>query len=205
MTTRPFGKPSAMPTTIAFSFLLSFGFLFPQALRAQSSYRVDSNSVINLKGTSTLHDWSMTARSFTGTAMLQFAPDHQLSSVSAFSLQLPVHNLKSESRSTEKHAYKALKEDQYKTIQFDLTSADFTSSGSANYILLLHGNLTMAGVTHGTTLKLSAAVNEDGTIGCSGSLPVCLSDYDIERPSFLLGAMKIGDVLTLSYTLLLVR
>ncbi|MDP4200539.1 MAG: YceI family protein [Bacteroidota bacterium] len=190
---------------IAFSLILTLSLAFPHVLFSQSSYKVDGVSEIDLKGTSTLRDWTMMAHSFTGSALFTFAPDHQLSSVTEFSLRLPVHNLRSESAETQKNAYKALKDDRYKDIVFDLTSAQFIQSGLANYLILLHGHLTIAGVTQPTTLKLSAAINEDGTILCSGSMPVLLSDYDIARPSFLLGAMKIGDVLTLTYRLLLVQ
>ena len=178
---------------------------FPQLSDAQTSYTIDSNSVIHLKGTSPLHNWGMTAHSFTGNATFSFLPDSQLSSITVFSLRLPVLNLKSESKGTEKNAYKALKGDEFKDIVFELISAKFKSSGYKHYLILLHGNLTMAGVTQPTTLKTYAAINEDGSISCSGSLPVYLSDYNIERPTYLLGTMKVGDILTLTYSLHLVN
>ena len=183
-------------------------FAFPHATKAQTNYVVDSNSVINIKGTSPLHDWGMTAHAFTGNATFSFAENKddgssELSAVTEFSLKLPVRNLKSENKGMEKNACKALKEDQYKDIVFELTSARFKASGNRYYLILLHGNLTMAGVTQPTTLKTSARVNEDGTIFCTGSLPIYLSDYNIERPSYLLGTMKVGDVLALNYNLLL--
>ncbi len=183
---------------------------FSEIASAQTNYTIDSNSVISIKGTAPLHDWGMTAHSFTGNAKFSFGKNKEdgsseLSAVSEFSLNLPVHNLKSESEGMEKNAYKALKEDEFKDIVFKLTSATFIKSGSEYYLILLHGNLTMAGVTHPTTLKTSAHVNKDGTIFCTGSLPLYLSDYNIERPSYLLGTMKVGDVLVLNYNLLLVK
>jgi polyisoprenoid-binding protein YceI len=201
-------------TLARFNFILlnSFAicFAFPHATHAQTNYTVDSNSVINIKGTSPLHDWGMTAQSFTGNAKFSFVENKDegssdLSAVTEFTLHLPIHNLKSENKGMEKSAYKALKEDKYKDIVFELTSAKFKPSGKRYYLILLHGNLTMAGVTQPTTLKTSARVNEDGTIFCTGSLPIYLSDYNIERPSYLLGTMKVGDVLTLNYNLLLVK
>ncbi len=196
--------------TITRSYLTFLGivatcFAFSQVSVAQTSYTLDSNSVIHLKGTSALHDWGMTAHSFTANAIFTFAADNQLSSITAFSLRLPVHSLKSESAGMEKNAYKALKDDQYKDIVFELTSARFIKSGFEHYLILLHGNLTMAGVTQPTTLKTSARINEDGTILCSGELPVYMSDYNIERPTYLLGTMKVGDLLVLTYNLLLVK
>jgi polyisoprenoid-binding protein YceI len=195
---------------LTFLGILALCLAFSQVSTAQtddrsSSYILDSNSVIHLKGTSPLHDWGMIAHSFTGSANFSFDANHQLSSITQFSLTLPVHNLISESTGMEKNAYKALKEDKFKYIVFELTSANFIKSGSEHYVILLHGNLTMAGVTQPTTLKSSARINEDGTIMCSGELPVYMSDFNIERPTYLLGTMKVGDLLVLTYNLLLVK
>ena len=170
-----------------------------------SSYTLDSNSAIHLKGTSPLHNWSMVAHAFTGNANVSFSADHQLSAITGFSLKLPVHNLKGESNGMEKNTYKALKADKYENIVFELTSASFIKSGSEHYLVLLHGNMAIAGVTQPTTLKASARINENGTILCIGELPIYMSDYNIERPTYLLGTMKVGDLLTLTYNLLLVK
>ncbi len=180
-------------------------FAFPHATIAQTNYTVDSNSVINISGTAPLHKWGMTARSFTGNATFRFLADEKLDSITKFSLNLPVYNLKSEDKGIEKSAYKALKADKFGNIAFELTSAKFKSSGFQHYLILLQGNLTIAGVTQETTLKASVRVNEDGTLLCSGSLPIFMSDYNIERPSILLGTLKVSDVLVLNYNLLLVK
>ncbi|HET6402358.1 MAG TPA: YceI family protein [Candidatus Kapabacteria bacterium] len=176
-----------------------------QAAIAQTSYKIGGNSVLNLKGTSSLRNWGMTTSVFTGTANFTVDSDNQLHSITGFSLNVPVRNLKSTSREIEKDAYKALKADQFENVSFALTSASFIASGYDHYLILLHGNLTMAGVTHATTLRASAAFNADGTISCSGSLPLSFSKYDMARPSFLLGTMKVNDAMTLDYSLLLVQ
>ncbi len=176
-----------------------------QVAHAQTSYKIGGNSVLNLKGTSSLRNWGMTTSAFTGTANFTVDSDNQLRSITGFSLTVPVHNLKSTSREIETKAYKSLKADKFEDVSFELTSASFIASGYEHYLILLHGNLTMAGVTRATTLHASAAFNSDGTISCSGSLPLSFSEYDMKRPSFLLGTMKVNDAMTLDYSLLLVR
>ncbi|HWF43211.1 MAG TPA: YceI family protein [Candidatus Kapabacteria bacterium] len=166
---------------------------------------MDSNSVMNLTGTSAVRNWSMSAHTFTGTADFNLSADNQLLSITGFSIRLPVYSLKSESRETEKGAYKALKADIYQNIVFALTSAQFKPSGSDHYMILLRGNLSMAGVTRVAVLKMSGAIHEDSTISCTGSLPLSFSDFDIQRPSFLMGAMKVNNRMVLDYTLELVK
>ena len=176
-----------------------------QAATAQTSYKIGENSVMHLKGTSSVRNWGMITRSFAGTASFTLDSDHRLRSITGFSLSVPVHSLKSTSRGIEKDAYTALKADQFDTISFALTSASFIASGYNRYLILLHGNLTMAGVTRATTLHASAAFNSDGTISCRGSLPLSFSNYEMVRPSFLLGTMKVHDAMTLDYSLELIQ
>lgn len=44
------------------------------------------------------------------------------------------------------------------------------------------------------------AVNKDGTIHCTGSDELKMTDYNVKLPSPMLGAMKIGDDVKLSFT-----
>jgi polyisoprenoid-binding protein YceI len=161
--------------------------------------------VMSLKGTSTMHAWAMTAHSFTGDANFTLSANNKLSAVNKLSLSLPVHNLKGESSGMNTNAYKALKADQYKNIVFKLSSAKVTPGKSNKYHILAQGDLTIAGVTKSTTLDASATVNADGTISCSGEVPIYLADYDIVRPTFMLGAMKVADLTTLTYSLVFVK
>ena len=45
-------------------------------------------------------------------------------------------------------------------------------------------------------------VNKDSTISCSCSKKLRMSDYEVEPPSFMLGAMKTGDDITLDFLLI---
>ncbi len=67
------------------------------SLRAQTAYKSSSKSAtMTLYGTSTLHDWTMTATVFNSDAQFMLTADHQLSALNALTVTLPVHNLKSE-------------------------------------------------------------------------------------------------------------
>src|SRR5581483_1046320 len=180
-------------------------FALPLASTAQTIYSVGANSVMNLTGTSAVGKWAMSAHAFTGLADFTLSANNEILSITRFSIQLPVYSLKSDSRETEKGAYKALKADTFQNIVFELTAARFKPSGSQQYIFLLRGNLTIAGVTRIAILRMSAVVHDDGTISCDGSLALSFSDFDIERPSFLLGAMKVSDRMVLDYFLELVK
>jgi polyisoprenoid-binding protein YceI len=176
------------------------------SLRAQMAYKASGKSAtMTLYGTSTLHDWTMTVTVFTADAQFTLAANNQLSALNALTVTLPVHNLKSEHDGMNDNAYEALKADQNKNITFQLKSATVTPAGGNKYQIAALGSLTIAGVSKAVTLNATAIVNEDGSISCSGSVPIKLSDHGIERPSFMLGTMKVGDALTLNYSLIFVK
>jgi polyisoprenoid-binding protein YceI len=193
-----------LKTLIIYSLLFSCTFV--TLLHAQTAYQASSKSAtMTLYGTSTLHDWTMTATVFTADAQFTLSPDNQLTALNALTVTLPVHNLKSEHDGMNDNAYDALKADQNKNITFQLKSATITASGGNKYQIAALGSLSIAGVSKAVTLNTSAVVNADGSISCAGTVPLKLSEFNIERPSFLLGTMKVGDALTLNYTLIFVK
>ncbi|MDP4241590.1 MAG: YceI family protein [Bacteroidota bacterium] len=176
-----------------------------QVASAQTAYKVGAQPVMTLYGTSTLHNWTMTAHAFACNAQFGLTGDNQLTSISGLSFSLPVHNLKSEHDGMNDNAYDALKADKYKDIVFKLTSAKVTSTGANKFQIMALGNLSIAGTTRPVTLTAAALVNADGSVSCSGTVPLKLSEYNIQRPTFMLGTMSVGDALTLNYALVFVK
>jgi polyisoprenoid-binding protein YceI len=171
------------------------------ALYAQTGYKIagSANNNMKLSGTSTLHDWTMNAREFNSDA--QFVVNgRQVSSVKALAFSLAVTDLKSGESGLDKNAYKALSSDKYKNITYKLSSATITPDGT-QYLVKTRGNLTIAGVTKEVTIDVHAVVNADGTITCTGSEKLNMTDYQVKPPKFMLGAMKTGDAITLDFTL----
>lgn len=175
---------------------------FGQHLFAQDMYKINDSKDINMKlsGTSTLHKWSMNAQTFSGEARFGFT-DHLLSTVSALNFSLAVQDLKSGEKGLDKNAYKALKTGQYKDILYKLTSAKVSPEKDKRYLIATQGKLTIAGVTNDVNMDVYCVVNQDNSITCTGSDKLKMSDYQVKPPSFMLGAMKTGDAITLDFTL----
>ena len=192
-------RQSAM--LIAFTVLASIQLLF-----AQSIYKIQETKDIDMKlsGTSTLHNWVMDAQTFTGEASFAFnsGTTKQLVSLHALTFALNVKDLKSGESGLDNNAYKALKTDQYKDIIYKLISADIQPENSGKYLMKTQGNLTIAGVTKDVAMDVYAVVNTDGSITCTGSEKLEMTDYQVKPPTFMLGAMKTGDAITLNYTLI---
>jgi polyisoprenoid-binding protein YceI len=175
---------------------------FTPLLHAQSMYKVDDSkdNDMKLSGTSTFHNWAMNAKHFSSEAQFVFKAGNQLLSIKSLNFSLIVDNLKSGESGLDKNAYKALKADQYKTIIYTLTSTTVSSGKGNKYTVKAQGNLNIAGVTKPVAMTTSCTVNADGTITCSGSYKLKMSDYQVKPPSFMLGAMKTGNAITLDFT-----
>jgi polyisoprenoid-binding protein YceI len=178
---------------------------FTNILHAQTIYKITDSKDIDMKlsGTSTLHNWTMDAKTFSGEAQFGFKPGNptQLSSITDLNFSLVVNNLKSGEKGLDKNAYKALKTGQYKDIDYKLKSAIVAPEKDGKYSVKTIGELTIAGVTKSVSMDVYCVVNKDETIICNGSEKLNMTDYHVKPPSFMLGAMKTGDAITLNFTL----
>ena len=178
---------------------------FSSMLQAQSVYKINDSKDIDMKlsGTSTLHKWSMDAKTFSGSADFGFKPGSAaaLSSIKSLTFSLAVANLKGSESGLNKNAYKALNTKQYKDIDYRLTSATVTPEGENKFLIKAHGSLTIAGVTKEIMMDVHCVVNKDGNITCTGSEQLNMTDYAVKPPKFMLGAMTTGDAITLDFTL----
>jgi polyisoprenoid-binding protein YceI len=179
---------------------------FSQLMYSQSIYKISESKDIDMKlsGTSTLHNWVMNAQTFTGEAQFGFEAgnSNELKSLHALSFNLNVKDLKSGETGLDKNAYKALKTDQYKDILYKLGSATVMPEKDGKYLIKTKGKLSIAGVTKDVAMDVYAVINSDGSITCTGSNKLLMTDYQVKPPKFMLGAMKTGDAITLDYVLI---
>ena len=178
---------------------------FSSLLKAQTTYKINESKDMDMKlsGTSTLHKWSMDAKTFSGDADFNFKPGNpeQLISVKSLTFSLAVADLKSSESGLNKNAYKALKTKEYKDIDYKLLSATISPEKDNKFLIRAKGELTIAGVTKEVAMDVYCVVNEDKTIICTGSEKLNMTDYAVKPPTFMLGAMKTGDAITLDFTL----
>ncbi len=177
---------------------------FGMVLSAQSVYKIDDakDNDIKLSGTSTFHNWAMNAQTFTSEVRFGFNPGNssQITAVKSLVFSLETKALKSGENGLDKNAYKALKTDQYNTISYKLTTAKVVSKAGNKYLVKTQGYLTIAGVAKLVKIDVYCVVNSDGSITCTGSDKLNMSDYNVKPPSFMFGAMKTGNAIVLDFT-----
>jgi hypothetical protein len=158
---------------------------------------------IKVLGTSNVHDWSMEDKDVNCTAKFTYAAGRSSmpEGLSIFTFSFPVHNLKSGKSSMDSKAYDAMKAKDGGNIVFTASASTITPGTGNQFNVTSHGNLTIAGVVKPIVLTAACQVKPDGSVACSGTNKLKMSDYGIKPPTYMLGAMKTGDALTINFTM----
>jgi len=189
---------AAITLTMAAVIFLSI----PQRLMAQANYKLvqGKDAVVTVQGSSNVHDWTETATSIESQGDFKMEGD-KLRSLRSFSFSATAKGLKSDHSSMDNRTYSTIKADKFPMITYKLNSAVVTLIQKNKYAIKATGDLTIAGATQTIVLNVNAVVNADNTISCTGSQKIQLTDYKIDPPSFMLGAMKVKNDLTIQFNL----
>jgi hypothetical protein len=188
------GKGRRLPLLFALQLLIL-------GASAQARYTGASGDLV-VNGTSSLHDWSMKSVKADCSATFSLNSSGQVDGLSALSFSTPAKALKSEHSSMDNNAYKALKTDKNPVITYTMTSVHVTPNNSGSTVAL-RGKLTIAGATKDEDLIATCKINPDNTITVTGTKTISMQEYQIEAPSFMLGTIKTGNSIVLSFHLTL--
>jgi len=185
-----------------FLLVLLFGGMFTLA-QGQTKFSAKNTVQLSVSGTSTMHDWVMKTSSGDCSATLQVDGDGNLKDITAMSFSVASKALKSGKDGMDKNAYKALKSDKSPNISATLKSADVIMKDGKNYTIKAIINLTIAGKTVETALDAQAKKINDTSFSIKGEKKISMKDYDMQPPSFMLGAVKTGNDVILNFDLVL--
>lgn len=151
-----------------------------------------SSSEFSISGTSTLNDWKSRVEGFS----LKAVRDGNMFSVN---LEVQVNSIKSGKEIMDNNTYRALKMEQNPIITLytpDLTIED-------NSVISGNAYLTIAGHTEKIPLVLNMVSWSQSTVTVLGEIPVKMTDYDVEPPVALFGAVKTGDDIVIKFNITL--
>lgn len=154
-----------------------------------------SESRIWLEGDSTLHRYKSAARTWQMTA--RPTPAGGLRDLEAV---VPVRELKSGDAGLDKNLYAAMKADQFPTIRFSAASGELDLAASGAAEARVAGTLTIAGTKKPVTVTAAGKLSGD-TLRLKGSKALLMSDFGIQPPVLMLGAIKCTDAITVHYEL----
>jgi len=157
-------------------------------------------SEMSILGTSTLHDWEMKAVDLKGTMNVDLYADSL--DIKNLKLTVPVEALKSGKGPMDRNAYKALKYKSHQNIHYQLISIKEVSKTDANaFHAVSRGKLEVAGKERILNIPITVKVLSNGGMILSGSTTFKMSSFDVEAPSFMMGAVTTGDEITINFSI----
>lgn len=168
----------------------------PLLLAASTSFQFQSGSSVRVAGTSTLHDWACESEQVVGT--LTGSPAE--GSLRAVDVTIPVQGLDCKNGSMNSKMREALKSGEHPLIRFALTSAELsTPDAEGAFRVTANGRLTIAGATRPISMDVQGRALGDGGYRFSGEVPLAMTDFGMRPPTAMLGAVKAGDAVTVSF------
>ena len=168
---------------------------------SQVSYNIiPESSKMTIQGTSSMHNWEMevTEMEFTTTILIN---DDHIKSIGDTWFSCKTTSIVSDYALMDKKTYEALKAEEYSTISFRMTNDKVISPAGVDFVGNVKGYLSVAGRGKEIDIPFQARFLSGGDIELKGEVPLKMSDFDIDPPSALMGALKTGDEVWISYLL----
>jgi hypothetical protein len=173
-------------------------FILINDLEAQS-FKV-KNYTMSVSGTSTMHDWQSSVESVSATGSF-VVTSNDLSAVKDVMVKIPVTSIKStKGKTMDKKTFEAFNYEKHPQIIFVLTGQSVNESTAT---VDLKGSLTMAGKTRPIDFKVTYKVLSNGELKITGSKRLTMSEFGMEPPTAMMGAIKVGDDIDVSFDMTL--
>ncbi len=167
-----------------------------------TTFQLHEESEMIVHGSSNVRDWTMDVESFSGQA--DFSPAESGSpAIHSISVEVPVEALVANRSSMQEKAHKALKKEDYPTVQFRSDSVTVATAEADSFAVIANGDLSIAGETRTVTLRAKGASQGDNGYHVRGEHELKLSEFNVERPSALLGALTVSDGIRLTFDVML--
>lgn len=165
-------------------------------------YQFSEDSEMTVHGSSNVRDWTMDVQELTGEVDLQPA-EEGAPTVNSVQLQVPVDQIVADRGSMQDKAHKALQKNAYPTIYFQSDEVEVTPAEADSFSVTATGELIIAGERRTVDLQATGTRQDDGTYRLEGEHEMTLSEFNIDRPTAMFGALQVADEIRLTFSAIL--
>jgi YceI-like domain len=179
---------------------ITLAFFLIGAVLPKSKYILSNDYVVTINGTSNLHDWEEKVQSVSGDCVVNWNEDGSFNLMS-LAIKMDVYSIKSKKgKVMDNNTYKALKAETYPKINFSIVSpVKSIQLNSNNKAMDVKGNLTIAGITKSVIIKAEMVMLDSHKLVFKGTEVINMIDYSVNPPTALLGTIKTGNEITISF------
>jgi len=182
----------------------------PEIKAQEGAEYVISNelSTLTFNGDASVNDFSVTAENIEGSVRF-FSESENITAESIDSavngqITIPVKSMKGGNFLFNRDMYGALNAKKYPHIRFTLNNlntleVDTLSNDASAYEVT--GDLTISGTTRGITFSIVTLPGKEDQLQVEGSTSLLMSDFDIEPPKKVFGALKVEDKIEIKFSI----
>ncbi len=167
-----------------------------------------STGTLSVSGTSTVKAWTCTSTQFEVKALpATAAPSKVLAgekAIDAVTGKFPVASLDCKNGKMNEHMLNTLKAKANPAVLFELLSYDIERA-TPGATVQARGKLTIAGSTQPVEMKVTVTEAPGGGLRVRGEREFMLTAFGMKPPSLMLGTMKVGDKVKVSYDIVIAR
>ena len=173
-------------------------------LVAQQNYKLlPEGSSITINGTSSVHDWEMKMEDFRCSATFEMGnPSMKIKEVNFIG---KATSIESSYTIMDDKTYDALNVEKFPDIRFTNANEEKVFVNNQNFSASIIGKLFLAGEGKLVSIPVSGKFLQDNNLLIIGSKTLKMSDFKVKPPTAMLGALKTGDEVTISFVFLLTR
>jgi len=174
----------------------------------RAALTVQPESSVWVDGTSSVRPWHCTASDFdakigTASAMAVRGVLAGDKTVTTVDFTVPIAGMDCNHNNTmNEHMRKALKAAENPAIVFHLTSYEL-ARGDSGLQATLTGNLAMGGTEKPVTINATVAADSTSGMRMKGTVPIHMKEFGLKPPTLMLGVMKVNELVTVGFDLLL--
>jgi len=160
---------------------------------------LEDKSSITIQGTSSLHNWEEKVQKFDVDLVIELK-ENKVAGIHNASVICESSSIESGNSIMNNKTHDALKAEKHPRIIFKLISVDKLNQQGHNFTGVATGDLTVAGKTKRVQLNFQGS-NGGKIISIKGSKEIRMTEFAIEPPTALMGTLKTGDEITISFNL----
>jgi polyisoprenoid-binding protein YceI len=178
-----------LPSALLVAVLLLAGWQAMERLTFQSGSRV------TVSGTSTVHDWECSATQVTGS-LDGATTEAALTGITALTVTIPVNALDCRNGTMNGKLREAL---GASALRFTLGTARVGTVNGGRFGVDTNGQLTIHGTTRAQRIQAQGQPLANGRFRFTGSFPVTMSQFGVAPPTAMMGTLRTGDRVTVSF------
>lgn len=168
-------------------------------------FRPTGDSYIMVSGTSTIHDWEMISENISSEAKFSTNDEGQPEKLESVSFRLTKTTLKSDKSGLDRRAYEAMNAKRHPEIIFRTNGSGRLVKNDDKILIDSRGELTIAGNTRQVNVSATCINGDDKKLVCTGEQKLKMTDFNIDPPVMMLGALRTSDEITISYKIVYVQ